>query len=88
MTTKTKAGPEWTPVEEGAYGVVVVMAGKFKGETGNYDDDAEGRGRAIVYFGSIVEPYEVLPRRSLRVATKVEAEVYWKQAIPRPQPRS
>jgi len=53
-------------ITRGAYGLVLVTAGPHKGKIGLYDDD-EGR-QAIVYFEAPwLDPYVLIPVRSLAV---------------------
>ena len=52
-------------IEEGNYGTVLVIKGKFKGRIGLYDDDEEYE-KAIVYFDEFpMGGYEMIKRSNL-----------------------
>lgn len=66
-------------VEVGAWGIVVALRGKYAGEVGYYDDDADQPGYCVVYFGEpFVARWAEVSRKSLRIATPTEIRGYRK----------
>lgn len=63
-------------IEREAYGVVRVVAGRYRGGLGLYDDD-DSPGRAIVYLDRAhFDPYVIIPRAYLVAATAEETAAW------------
>jgi len=67
-------------VEVGDYGYVVGLKGKFKDKVVYYDDDDDNETKIIVYPGSIVEGYSIVPRASFRPASIGEVLLHEQEA--------